>query len=131
MILRNSMKFTLIEILVALGIFSLGILTGTALLGSAKKRCMEAQRQWDEQQAITQAAEYFLLAGIDGSIPDRLFPYDNYSVDVRYDSSSLPANVPAQKGGWQLKTMKIRLLDRGNNVIKELSIDRIIPYGEK
>ena len=55
--------FTLVEVLIALAVLSLGILAETGLLSSARERCRKAEAEWQEQHAMTQAAEYFLLAG--------------------------------------------------------------------
>ena len=63
--------FTLVEVLIALAVLSLGILAGTGLLSSARERCRKAEAEWREQHAMTQAAEYFLLAGTEQEMPER------------------------------------------------------------
>ena len=133
MAVQSNNIFTLVEVLIALVVLSAGILTGTALLGSAKKRSMDAERQWEEQHAITQAAEYFLLAGKNGGkIPERFFPFREYKIEVLYEFPvGLPFDIPTQRSGWELVTMQLNLLDRNRDVIRELSIDRMILSEEK
>lgn len=124
--------FTLVEVLVALAILALGILAGTQLLFSARERCRIAQAQWSEQHAMTQAAEYFLLAGCDQNIPERFFPFAEYRINAWYEPpSQLPSDVPARLKTWQLSAMRLQLLDAERKTLRELSIDRIVPTGEK
>ncbi len=125
-------KFTLIEVLIALAVLSLGVLTGTALLSSATRRCRTAEADWRRQHAMSQAAEYFLLAGTDEEIPERFFPFRDYRVSVRLeDPAGLPPDTPDRKPGWRLATMKLELMNSDGEIVRELSIDRIIGTGEK
>ena len=93
--------FTLVEVLIALAVLSLGILAGTGLLSSARERCRKAEAEWREQHAMTQAAEYFLLAGTEQEMPERFFPFSDYRISVRLATPvNLPAEVPDRKSGW-------------------------------
>ena len=74
--------FTLVEVLIALAVLSLGILAGTGLLSSARERCRKAEAEWQEQHAMTQAAEYFLLAGTEQEMPERFFPAIFYTCPI-------------------------------------------------
>ncbi len=128
----NRRYFTLMEVLIALAILSLGILAGTGLLSGARERSRRAEQQWLEHHAMTQAAEFFLLAGVNHEIPERIFPFPQYRVAaVLCDPANLPADVPDRKAGWRLATMVLQLRDTENTVLAELSIDRIVKTGEK
>lgn len=124
--------FTLIEVLIALAVLALGVLTGSQLLFAARERSRLARTQWEEQHVLAQAAEYFLLAGIDEAIPGRFFPFPDYRVEVlNAPPAGLPPGVPERKNGWQLTTLQIELRDREGRVLRELAIDRLLPTGEK
>ena len=132
MIFKGKNYFTSVEVLIALAVLSLGILAGTSLLSSARDRCRIAEATWMEQHAITQAAEYFLLAGTEQDIPVRFFPFSEYRISVFLANPvNLPPDVPDRKSGWRLATMHLKLFDANNILVREMSIDRIVRTGEK
>jgi prepilin-type N-terminal cleavage/methylation domain-containing protein len=57
---RNTC-FTLVEVIVALAILTMGLLAGLSLIASSQQRLTKASKRWHEQHLLTQAAEYFLL----------------------------------------------------------------------
>lgn len=130
--MKHRLPFTLVEVLVALSILMLGILSLTGLMSASQRRSGKAEEQWKEQHALSQAAEYCLLAGTDQSIPERFFPFPDYRVDVWLANPvNLPPDVPDRKSGWRLATMHIRLRDGKGEPVREMSIDRIVRSGEK
>lgn len=130
--MKSRNCFTLVEVLVALSVLLLGILALASLLSSAQRRSSIAEQLWNEQHAMSQAAEYYLLAGTEQDIPERFFPFPDHRVTVRLDNpQDLPPDVSDRRSGWRLVTMRIRLETSGGEVVREMSIDRIIPTGEK
>lgn len=122
--------FTLVEVLIALAVLTMGILAAFGLISSAQTRSITASHQWEEQHVMTQAAEYLLLTGNE-DIPERYFPFAGYRVNSWYANPlNLPAGVDDRQPEWRLATMHIQLLKDGST-IKELSIDRILKTGEK
>ena len=125
-------RFTLVEVLIALAILSLGILAGTGLLASARERCRKAERQWQHQHALTQAAEFHLLAGANADMPERVFPYPELTVAVRQNEArDLPNGISNRIEGWRLATMEIELRDADNTLLEKMSVDRIVKTWEK
>ncbi|MDD3118740.1 MAG: hypothetical protein PHQ27_06150 [Victivallales bacterium] len=119
--------FTLVEVVVALVILQAGILAGVSLLASARQRTLRAEASWREQHLMAQAMEYFLLAGADNGIPEEFFPYPDYSVDAATASpQGLPPEVADSQPGWRLETLTVMLHDNHGNVVRQLSVDRIV-----
>lgn len=125
-------NFTLIEVLIALAVLTMGILAAAGLIWGAQSRNITAAQQWEEQHIMSQAAEYLLLAGNDDPIPERFFPYADYRINSRYGSPmNLPVGVDDRQPGWRLATLHIQLSDKSGNPIKELALDRILKTEEK
>jgi Tfp pilus assembly protein PilV len=124
----NNRNFTLIEVVIALGILALGIVTAMGLASASKMRMEKAYAKWKNQHLISQGAEYFLLAGAGQDIPDDLFPYNNYRVScslIEPEGLDDAANLQADE--WHLKTFKIELWDnRNNRLLKVLKVDKIV-----
>ena len=70
--------FTLIEVVVALGILALALAGLLQLLTASQGRLARTMEKWRETHMLIQAAEYCLLQkGEDpGSVPVDFFPYD-------------------------------------------------------
>lgn len=125
---RCSIKFTLIEVVVALAIFATGLIGALALAGSSAKRLDKAVKNWEHQHYLAQAAEFFILNGFDeSSVPDDFFPNDNYKLTVELkDPENLAEDMEMEDSKWQLKTVVIKLFDDSGNEIDYLEFDRII-----
>lgn len=124
--------FTLVEVLIALAILTMGILAAAGLVWGAQSRNITASRQWEEQHAMSQAAEYLLLAGNEDAVPERFFPYGDYRINSWYATPiNLPSGVDDRQPGWRLATLHIQLLDKDGNSIRKLSLDRILKTEEK
>jgi len=130
-VVRRYSWFTLIEVVVALAVLSLGIMAGMSLIAASRDRTMKAATQWREQHILAQAMEYFMLADAGAGIPDEFFPYRDYSVVCEYaPPQGLPDDVPLQLPGWKLNTMTVSLRDNYGKVIRKISVDRIVKDGE-
>ncbi len=131
-IISNN-KFTLIEVVVAITIFALGLVGALALTGTASQRVQNAVRRWEKQHLLAQAAEFLIVNGFeDKSIPKEFFPTDEYKIDVELADPSpenFPENAEFSDGNWALKTVTITLSDRQGNEVDSLTFDRII-YSE-
>ena len=80
--------FTLIEVVVALGILAVGLGGMLQLAISAQLRMGNAMEKWQEVHAVTQAAEYLMLMDEETTeIPEEFFNYEGYTVNAYTDDA--------------------------------------------
>lgn len=125
-------KFTLIEVVVALTVLGLAIISASAMCSQSITRIVKAKARWADQHMISQAAEYFLLAGPNSQVPNDIFPYRNVRVSCSVaNAEGLPAGVDAVSGQWRLATYEIRLTGASGEKIHSLKIDKIIQVSDR
>lgn len=122
-------RFTLIEVVVALGILALSLTGLLQLLTASQNRLARTYEKWQETHMLMQAAEYCLLqTGEDpGGVPVTFFPYTQYTANCSYrDAENLPedyVNIPNQ---LPLKTCVIELVrQRDRKTVGTILVDRI------
>ena len=74
-------RFTLIEVVIALGILTLSLAGLLQLLTSSQERISKTTERWKHTHMLMQAAEYTLLQQKkedDISIPEEIFDYPDY-----------------------------------------------------
>ncbi len=128
----SKKSFTLIEVVVALAILGLGIVAALSLLTSARSRSVKAYDRWKEMHMMSQAIEYLMLIQTENDhVPERFFPYDNFSVNYSFnDPTGLPDDAETTVGSWELTTMKVELRKNDGSINRTMSIDRIIASDE-
>ena len=120
-------KFTLLEVVVAVAVFSLALISVLSMAASATKRVDRAFKRWESQHILAQAAEYLIIAGFDNSIPDEFVPNDKYRINVELaEPEGLPEDVESEADNWKLVTVKISLLDINGSLLDTLEFDRLI-----
>lgn len=105
--------FTLLEVVVAIAIMSLSLAGLLRLLTQSQLRIANAQEKWREMHMLTQGAEYLMMVPYSGdlSVPDEVFPYDDYQIDcIVDDADDLPEELGEQDGQLPLKTWRITLI---------------------
>ena len=122
--------FTLIEVVVALGILGLSITGLLSLLIVSQKRIATSYEKWEQMHMLAQAVEYFMLMGEDpGGIPEEFFPYKGYRITVSYEDVSdeqVPADYGNLLGQLPLKCMVVTLEREGDGKeLDRIRIDRI------
>ena len=122
--------FTLIEVVVALGILGLSITGLLSLLIVSQKRIATSYEKWEQMHMLAQAVEYFMLMGEDpGGIPEEFFPYKGYRITVSYEDVSdeqVPADYGNLLGQLPLKCMVVTLEREGDGKeLDQIRIDRI------
>lgn len=125
-------SFTLIEIVVALGILAIS-LGGLLQLGiSSQLKISRAGEKWHEMHMLTQAAEYLLLHDEETTeIPPEFFPYPGYEINCVYDDAEgLPEEFENLTGQVPLKQCRIDLVRSSDHkTVESVIIDRF-SYGE-
>jgi prepilin-type N-terminal cleavage/methylation domain-containing protein len=124
----NKSNFTLIEVVVALGILAVGIGGMLQLAVSSQLRVANAVEKWEQVHVITQAAEYLMLMDEETTeIPEEYFPYENYTINAyNDDSDDLPEEFNGIEGQLPLKKLVIELTrESDGKVVETVIIDRL------
>lgn len=121
-------SFTLIEVVVALGILAVGLGGMLQLAISAQMRMGNAMEKWNEVHMITQAAEYLMLMNEETTeIPEEYFDYPGYSLNIYTDDADeLPEEFNGIEGQIPLKKLVIELVrERDGKTVETVIIDRL------
>lgn len=124
----NRLRFTLIEVVVALGILAVGIGGMLQLAVSSQLRVANAVEKWEQVHIITQATEYLMLMDEETTeIPEEYFPYENYTINAyNDDADDLPEEFDGIEGQLPLKKLVIELVrDSDGKVVETVIIDRL------
>ena len=126
-----KVKFTLVEVVVALTVLGFAIISASAMCSQSLIRIAKAKARWTNQHMISQAAEYFLLAGPNSQVPGEIFPFKNVRVNCTVvNAEGLPAGVDAVSGQWRLATYDIHLTGAGGEKLNFMRIDKIIQVSD-
>ena len=131
---RSVTGFTLIEVIIAIGILAISLASLFQIIASSRARIAKADEAWNNMHMLTQAAEYVLLHRpdvVDGIDRD-FFPYRDYQIDISYEPvedeqiddefSSITDQLPLELCVIEL----INLKSSGKETVGTLEIERII-----
>ena len=123
------MRFTLIEVVIALAILSLSLAGMFRLLSSSQLRIANAEEKYREMHMLTQGVEYLMLTGTeeDLSVPDEVFPYTDYLIDCTVEEADgLPEELTGQENQLPLKKWVVHLIRASDREEKlSVTIDRL------
>lgn len=127
MMKNNKKSFTLLEVVVAIAILGVSLVTLLNIAASTVSRMNRAYDRWKGQHVLTQALEYYLLTGDKGSPPSDIFPYDDYEVVIEEgEPENLPEGVEKELDQWKLIKINAKLLDREGDEVEWVAFDKII-----
>lgn len=125
----RKIGFTLVEVVVALAILSIGIAGFLQLLTAAQNRIIKVNDHWTRNHMLMQAAEYYMLMKQEDppAITDTFFPYDEYRVDVIWEEiDNLPEEYTGLTSQKQLRAMVLSLKRQNDGQeVDKIIIDRI------
>ncbi|MBQ9775397.1 MAG: hypothetical protein IJW17_05095 [Lentisphaeria bacterium] len=106
------MKFTLLEVVTAIGILALSLAGLLQLLTSSQERISKNVDLWHHTHMMMQAAEYALLQEGEEelAVPQEIFDYPDYFCQITYeelDEELLPEELSNQQGQLPLKGVKV------------------------
>ena len=131
---RSVTGFTLIEVIIAIGILAISLASLFQIIASSRARIAKADEAWHNMHMLTQAAEYVLLhrADVVDSVDRDFFPYRDYRVDISYDEvtdeqidddfKSITDQLPLDLCTIELISLK----SSGKETVGRLEIERII-----
>lgn len=123
---RNKKLFTLLEVVIALAVLTMGIMGAMSISAMSKRRMDKAYESFYNQHILAQAAEYFLLCG-SRAIEPEFFPFQGYSASCVISDCADIREAPASTGSeWRLATYTISV--RGNNaqITNQIKVDKIV-----
>ena len=123
---RRCRAYTLVEVVVAVAVLAMGVISAMGLAGMAKNRIDKARRLWQNQHMLSQAAEYIFLAGPDSDVPREVFPYDGVSVSCSVGPpENLPDSVPSENQQWRLSAIKIEVSGRRGEKVASVVVEKL------
>ena len=130
---RPEQRFTLIEVIIAIGILAISLASLFQIIATARARIAKADEEWHNMHMLTQAAEYVLLHNANVDSVDRdFFPWRDYQININYDDvideqidedfMSIEGQLPLQLCTIELRSLK----STGKDTVGILEIERII-----
>ena len=131
---RFVRRFTLIEVIIAIGILAISLASLFQLIASSRARIAKADEEWHNMHMLTQAAEYVLLHKADAvdSVDRDFFPWRDYQVNISYDEvvdEQIDEDFMSINGQLPLELCTIELYNlksTGKESVGTLEIERII-----
>ena len=132
---RNVKGFTLIEVIIAIGILAISLASLFQIIASSRARIAKADEGWHNMHMLTQAAEYVLLyrADVVDGIDRDFFPYRDYQVNINYEGEVTDEQIDEDfrsiSGQLPLELCTIELINlktSGRETVGTLEIERII-----
>ena len=132
--MRSVKGFTLIEVIIAIGILAISLASLFQIIASSRARIAKADESWHNMHMLTQAAEYVLLhrADVVDSVDRDFFPYRDYQVNISYEEVSdeqIDDDFASISGQLPLELCTIELVNlktSGKETVGILEIERII-----
>ena len=103
---RNN--FTLLEVLTAMIILTLGVSGLLWQFAIAADRSLRNTQRWERTHELTQAAEFLQLNGPDTPL-DEEFLSGDYRISAQLQDPQLPAGMEVQTGVLRFKTLVLTL----------------------
>ncbi len=132
---RSVKAFTLIEVIIAIGILAISLASLFQIIASARARIAKADEGWHNMHMLTQAAEYVLLHSANSdvdSIDEDFFPYRDYQVRISYEDvidEQIDEDFQSISGQLPLELCVIELVNlktTGKETVGTLEIERIV-----
>ena len=114
-------NFTLLEVLTALIVLTLGLSGLIWQLSIASNRALSSMENWERIHDLTAAAEYLLLHGPETELDESIFTGE-LDINNRYEEPQLPADTEVNWGRKRLQTLIVEALKDGE-VIDSLRLD--------
>lgn len=122
----SASHFTLLEVVVAVAILAMGLVAAMEIAVTASKRTIKAAKRWETQHMLSQATEYFLLAGHEVPIPNEFFPFEGFRAECLEEPPDLSDDVEPLSGNWRLVKLRITIYDSFGKEVGSLSIHKIL-----
>ena len=75
---------------------------------------------------LSQAAEYFLIAGPNEPITEQFFPFEGYQATCRMDIPEISEEVETEFRNWNLVKLIITVTDDRGEEVGKIEMDKIL-----
>jgi prepilin-type N-terminal cleavage/methylation domain-containing protein len=123
---RAGGGFTLLEVMIATVILALAVVMTVGILGGARARILRAETRWGREHLLSQAAELYLLGGLEAEIPPGLLPEGFSSSCTLTAVEDLSEQDAEPQQGWILGRFDIRVFDTGHDLMAECSVEKLV-----
>lgn len=127
---RTTAPFTFIEVLIAAALFGVAAATVLGILGSARSGILRAEVRWGRQHVMSQALEYYLMAGAEADEPPAgMLPQGFSSRCELVAAADLPEHAeeaPPKWKGWRLGEYHVSVEDNYGNQIDSWMVQKIV-----
>jgi len=114
------------ETMVAATILGLAVASTMAVLGGARSTLLRAENRWARQHILAQAAELYLLGGVNVQMPKGTLP-DGYSSSCElYQVEDVHEEALEPIGNWILCEYRIVVYDRGGKAMAETKVQKVL-----
>ncbi|NLG13293.1 MAG: hypothetical protein GX561_03685 [Lentisphaerae bacterium] len=127
--MRNTVKvhcFTLAEVMIATVVLGLAVAATSAIVSGAQSSLIKAENRWGRQHLTTNAAEFYLLAGPNATMPQGVLP-DGFSATCQLlvvDDIHEEALEPIDE--WILGEFQIQVFDKNGNRISDTRVRKVL-----
>lgn len=123
------MRFTLLEVVVAIGILVLSLAGLLQILTASQQKIAKNMELWEQTHLLIQTAEYALLQKDNDeiSVPVEIFDHEDYSPEITFEElgEQLPEELDGQQGQVPLISMKIAIIrEKDKKRVAETIVDR-------
>ncbi len=118
--------FTLLEVVASIAILAMGVVIALQITATGTKRMNNAVSRWKKQHMLSQAAEYYLLAGPYADIPENFFPFEGYHASCEIDVPDISEEIETEFRNWQLVKLIIKITDDDGNEVGKIEMDKIL-----
>ena len=116
--------------MIAATILAMGVVSTMGVIAGARSTLLRAEQRWARQHLLAQAAEFYLLAGKDGSFPSGLLP-DGFSASCElYEVDDIHEDALEPIKGWQLCEYHICVFDEMGVKIAETFVRKVLKEGD-
>lgn len=126
---RRRRAFTLMEVVVAALILSMTASMVFAIVAGARARMHRGKRRWANQHVMSQAVEFFLLAGKDEDLPDGLLPEGFTATCTIEPVDDLPDEMDESITGWtdwRLAEYRVAVYNSFGDKVDEWTVEKIV-----
>ena len=125
--MKQTNKFSLIEILIAVAILGLALGSVLAMFSSSQDQLLRARERWMSQHALEQAAEFYLLSNPSNlEMAEGIMP-DGYTAHCEVNAATnVPDHALTPFRGWTLSEFQVSVSDAQGHVVGEITVYKII-----
>ena len=122
--------FTLIEVVVAVALLGIALASIVTMVSQSHARFMRAEQEWAREHSLTNAMEWYLLAGPDAAPPDALLPQGFSTECVLAPAENLPEMAANPVNGWIPAVFSVTVTNADGQIIGTRNTLKLVPQNE-